>query len=92
MNIRSALICLDCDEVYDSLEYKDCPVCGSKHNVAITQFVPCMPIEATALGYDKAIKERRKSEVELPTGHRCYALYEYLKKGRALNLWRLLIQ
>lgn len=45
MNIRSAMLCLDCDTVFDNLEYKQCPSCTSSQSVALTNWVKPNPLE-----------------------------------------------
>lgn len=46
MNIRSALLCIDCDEIFDATEHKNCPCCTSSQHVAIADYVPSLPLNS----------------------------------------------
>jgi hypothetical protein len=65
MNIRSALLCIDCDDVFDATESERCPSCSSGQYVALTDYIPALPLNATIIsrnvgdGVQGAILPRR---------------------------------
>jgi len=47
MNLRSAAICLDCDEIIDLLESRKeekCPRCGSKDHTMLSRYIKPIPV------------------------------------------------
>jgi anaerobic ribonucleoside-triphosphate reductase len=47
MNLRSAAICLDCDEVIDLFESRKeekCPRCGSKDHEMLSKYIKPIPV------------------------------------------------
>jgi hypothetical protein len=54
MNIRSALLCLDCDEIFDATLHKHCPCCTSSQSLAIASYIPSMPLNSIKYHVDSA--------------------------------------
>jgi hypothetical protein len=49
MNLRTASICLDCDEIIDLSvsripEEEKCPRCGSKDHTMLSKYIKSMPV------------------------------------------------
>ncbi len=71
MNLRSAAICLDCDELIDLIESRKeerCPRCGSKDHTMLSKYIKPLPVirvtemPVTRLTEKPAKKNGRKSK------------------------------
>jgi hypothetical protein len=66
MNLRSAAICLDCDEVIDlstsrNAEEETCPKCGSKDNAMLSKYIQPMPVVRVVVKATTKKKRCRKA-------------------------------
>ena len=42
MNLIFAVICLDCDEIFNTKEFTVCPNCGSRNNAPLSRWFPAI--------------------------------------------------
>ncbi|HEU4691094.1 MAG TPA: hypothetical protein VFS23_22150 [Vicinamibacterales bacterium] len=63
MQLRSARLCLDCDEVHDA---QQCPQCASETFAFITRWVPVPDRPDRADRPDRPVKRQRAQEVSSP--------------------------
>ena len=66
VKLSTALLCLDCEAIYDKSDGKYCPQCGSKTAHAVAKWLPSMnlstfPQATTAWDLQTAIAARKSN-------------------------------